>query len=130
MTPADTDHQRAAQERAAREHLLTAGASSLPRPPWLHAAQPPSPVDLVRFAVWRGQAGDDRPVDIEAALALVPSARSDVEALESALVFLARSHGMAWSRIARAMGLGSAQAAQQRFDRVSGRTAARTESRP
>jgi hypothetical protein len=34
---------------------------------------------------------------------------------------MARSAGLSWPQISRAMGLASAQAAQQRFGRVSGR---------
>ena len=37
------------------------------------------------------------------------------------LLFSARAHGLSWSQISRAMGLGSPQAAQQRFGRITGR---------
>ena len=95
------------------------GAKGLPRPPWLHASQPPSATDLVHFAVWRDGAREDA---LLAALTLLPAMRAEGEQLETALVFTARAAGLSWGRLARAMGLGSAQAALQRFERLSSRT--------
>ena len=118
---ADADHEQAAREAEARGRLLGAGASSLPRAPWLHRAQPPSAVDLTRFAVWRAQAGGAGEEDLLAALALLSAARAEVDQVEAALLFTARARGLSWPRISRAMGLGSPQAAQQRFGRVTGR---------
>jgi hypothetical protein len=118
---ADADHEQAAREAEARGRLLEAGASSLPRAPWLHRAQPPSAVDLTRFAVWRAQAGAAGEEDLLAALALLSAARAEVDQVEAALLFTARARGLSWPRISRAMGLGSPQAAQQRFGRVTGR---------
>lgn len=106
---------------------MDTGASSLPRAPWLHRSQPPSSIDLVRFAVWRGQTGKLTDDEIEAALALLPAARADMEQLETAVLFTARAQGMSWGRISRGMGLGSAQAALQRYDRLADRVAARAE---
>jgi hypothetical protein len=60
--------------------------------------------------------------DLLAALALLPAARAAVDQAEAALLFTARAHGLSWSRISQAMGLGSPQAAQQRFGRITGRT--------
>jgi hypothetical protein len=122
---ADSDEERAGHEHRAQQQLLEAGASSLPRGPWLHRSQPPSSVDLVRFAVWRGQAGKITEEEVQAALTLLPAARAEVEQLETALLFTARAQGLSWGRISRAMGLGSAQAALQRFDRLMGRIESR-----
>jgi hypothetical protein len=127
QTP-DSDQQQSAREQSARTRLLDAGASSLPRPPWLHRSQPPSVVDLVRFAVWRGQGDKVSDDEVMAALALLPAARAEMEQLETALMFTARAQGMSWGRISRAMGLGSAQAALQRFDRLTGRVESRGKS--
>ena len=121
MARTDADHEQAAREAEARGRLLGAGASSLPRAPWLHRAQPPSAVDLTRFAVWRAQAGGAGEEDLLAALALLSAARAEVDQAEAALLFTARARGLSWPRISRAMGLGSPQAAQQRFGRVTGR---------
>jgi glutathione S-transferase len=118
---ADADHEQAAREADARGRLLGAGASSLPRAPWLHGGQPPSAVDLTRFAVWRAHAGGVGDEDLLAALTLLSAARAEVDQVEAALLFTARARGLSWPRISRAMGLGSPQAAQQRFGRVTGR---------
>jgi hypothetical protein len=117
----ETDNQLAAREANARRELLEAGASSLPRPPWLRAPQPPPAAALIRFALWRAARGDLGQQALLAALALLPAARAEMDQIEAALLLAARSGGLAWPQISRAMGLASAQAAQQRFDRVSGR---------
>jgi hypothetical protein len=124
QTP-DSDQQQSAREQSSRKRLLDAGAASLPRAPWLHRSQPPSAVDLVRFAVWRGQVDNANDEEVMAALTLLPAARAEMEQLETALLFTARTQGLSWGRISRAMGLGSAQAALQRFDRLTGRVASR-----
>ena len=117
----DKDQVRAAREADARSLLLGAGAALLPRPPWVHGQQPPAATDLIRFAVWRANAGGVGEEGVLAALSLLAAARAELDQSEAALLFTARSHGLSWPRISRAMGLGSPQAAQQRFDRVSGR---------
>jgi hypothetical protein len=128
VTIPNLDQERAAREHSARRHLMGASASSLPRAPWLHRSQPPSSLDLVRFAVWRGQTGKVTVEEVEAALTLVPAARAEIEQLETAMLFTARTQGLSWGRISRGMGLGSAQAALQRFDRLMGRVESRAES--
>jgi hypothetical protein len=121
MTPPEPDHERAAAERRARRRLLEAGGASLPRAPWLRRSQPPSSADLVRLVVWRGQSAEITDQETEAALSLLPAVRAELEQLETAVLFTARTRGWSWGRIARAMGLGSAQAALQRFDRLTER---------
>jgi hypothetical protein len=108
--------------------LLAAGAAALPRAPWLHCGQPPSAVDLIRFAVWRAGTGHLDEADLLAALTLLPASRAEVDQAEAALLFTGRARGLSWPRISRAMGLGTAQAAQQRFDRVTGRAGNRGRS--
>ena len=124
----DKDQVQAAREADARSLLLGAGAARLPRPPWVHGQQPPAATDLIRFAAWRANAGDPASdadgigdEGVLAALSLLAAARAELDQSEAALLFTARSRGLSWPRISRAMGLGSPQAAQQRFDRVSGR---------
>ena len=124
----DDDQERAAAEHAARTHLLDAGAAGLPRQPWLHRSQPVSSADLVRFAVWRAQTGEVTEEDVRAALTLMSAARAEVAQLETGLLFTARAQGLTWGRISRAMGLGSAQAALQRFDRLTSRVGPAGES--
>jgi glutathione S-transferase len=121
MNNPGADQEQAAREARARGHLLDAGASSLPRAPWLRGSQPPSAADLIHFALWRAQGGDAGDDLLLAALTLLPAARAEVDQAEAAVLWTARSAGLSWPRISRAMGLASAQAAQQRFDRVAGR---------
>jgi hypothetical protein len=59
--------------------------------------------------------------DLLAALTLVPAARHDLEQVEAALLAAARGHGLTWAQIAFGLGLRSSQAAQQRYDRLTGR---------
>lgn len=136
MTYRDGDHEQAAREAAARQRLLAAGGAALPRMPWLAGRQPPAAADLVRFALWRSQPGgaggrgaggrgSSGADDLVAALTLLPGARAEVDQTEAALLFTARAHGLSWSQISQAMGLGSPQAAQQRFGRVTGRAGQR-----
>ncbi|MGK5518245.1 DNA-binding protein [Micromonospora sp. URMC 107] len=62
--------------------------------------------------------------DLVAALTLVPHLRAEIDAMEAGLLTLARGCGLTWQQIAFGLGLGSAQAAKQRFERLSARTAA------
>lgn len=115
----------------ARRRLLAAGADRLPRQPWQQATEPAADHTLLWFALWRANAadpddGDARPEELRAALRLIESARSDLDALESALMFVARAEGLTWPEIAEQLGVRSPQAAQQRFQRVSGRAHAGT----
>lgn len=128
MTIPHPDQERATREHRARQHLMDTGAALLPRAPWLHRLQPPSTIDLVRFAVWRSQTDVITDDEVAAALTLLLAARAEMEQLETATLFTARAEGLSWGRIARTMGLGSAQAALQRFDRLTGRVESRRQS--
>jgi glutathione S-transferase len=119
------DHEQAGREATARRELLAAGAASLPRAPWLAGPQPPAAADLIQFALWRSQHDHLGEAGLLAALALLPAARAEVDQIEAALLFTARARGLPWARISQAMGLGSPQAAQQRFGRVTGRSGIR-----
>ncbi|MFG1779084.1 DNA-binding protein [Micromonospora sp. NPDC049051] len=61
--------------------------------------------------------------DLVAALTLVPHLRAEVDTMEAGLLTLARARGLTWQQIAYGLGLGSAQAAKQRYERLSARTA-------
>ena len=61
--------------------------------------------------------------DITAALTLMPNVRAEVDQLEASLLLTARGQGMTWQEIAFWRGLGSAQAARQRYERLTRRTA-------
>ena len=107
----------------ARSALLRAGAEDLARRPWQHPREMPDDVALARFALWRASrlVGAGASPELEAGLALIDSARSELDAVEAALVFTARAEGMTWARIAETMGMRSPQAAQQRFQRSAER---------
>jgi hypothetical protein len=61
--------------------------------------------------------------DLTAALTLMPMLRGEVDQLEASLLLIARAEGMTWQELAFGLGLGSAQAARQRYERLAGRTA-------
>jgi hypothetical protein len=111
-------------ERRARTRLMARGGKKLPRLPWLTARQPHDAVTLMRLALWRANTDRDpldTPLDLAAALTLLAAGRAELDQLEAGLLFVARAEGMTWAQIADALGLRSAQAAQQRHGRVSGR---------
>lgn len=99
---AQSDHVQAQREQDARERLLSLGADALDARPWRPPPAPPSAVDLVQFAVWRN--AGLTPEAVLSALTLLPAARAEVEGLESALLFMARSAGLTWAQMAHAMG--------------------------
>jgi hypothetical protein len=61
--------------------------------------------------------------DLTAALTLMPKVRAEVDELEVSLLLIARAQGMTWQQLAFWLGLGSAQAARQRYERLALRTA-------
>ncbi|MFI6768172.1 DNA-binding protein [Streptomyces sp. NPDC050355] len=68
--------------------------------------------------------------DITAALSLVPLARGEMDELEAGLLQMARGRGMTWPEIAFSLGLGTPQAARQRYERLIARTTTDTEQGP
>ena len=60
--------------------------------------------------------------DLIAALTLIPIVRAETDELEISLLRAARGRGASWAQIAHGLGLRSAQAAQQRTERLSRRT--------
>lgn len=115
---------------SARRRLRDVGAEALPRPPWSPPGAPPDDATLIAFVVWRANmaVGDASPAEIRAALRLLDSARSNMDALESAVLLIARAEGLTWPEIASELGVRSPQAAQQRAQRVSSR--ASSDDRP
>ncbi|MFC4120571.1 DNA-binding protein [Nonomuraea zeae] len=67
--------------------------------------------------------------DITAALSLIPLARAEMDELEAGLLQMARGRGMTWQSIAFGLGLGTPQAAKQRYERLIDRTAAESGDR-
>lgn len=118
------DHASAESEWQARKRLMARGGKDLPSLPWLPSGQPHDAVTLIRQALWRANTDRDAleiPEDLCAAIALLAAARGEVDQLEAGLLFVARAEGLTWAQIAEALGLRSAQAAQQRYERVAAR---------
>ncbi|OWV05014.1 DNA-binding protein [Micromonospora wenchangensis] len=61
--------------------------------------------------------------DLMAALTLLPHLRAELDVLEAGLLATARARGLTWQAIGHGLGLGSAQAARQRYERLATRTA-------
>ncbi|WP_445402319.1 DNA-binding protein [Streptomyces sp. LE64] len=62
------------------------------------------------------------PADITAALSLLPLVRGEMDELETGLLQMARGRGMTWQEIAFGLGLGTPQAARQRYERLASRS--------
>jgi hypothetical protein len=61
--------------------------------------------------------------DLTAALTLMPLVRAEIDQLEASLLMIGRGQGMTWQELAFGLGLGSAQAARQRYERLNLRAA-------
>jgi hypothetical protein len=117
------DQAQARREHKARRLLLDHGADRLDRRPWRPSPVPPSAVDLIEFFLWQSSDPDGVPREAAiAALRLFPAARAELEQLEAGLMFTARGLGLTWAEMARALGLNSPQACQQRLDRLTARS--------
>ncbi|MFD7665095.1 DNA-binding protein [Streptomyces sp. NPDC059788] len=66
--------------------------------------------------------------DITAALSLLPLVRGELDELEAGLLRMARGRGMTWPEVAFGLGLGTPQAARQRYERLAGRVRAEGET--
>ncbi|GHB21923.1 hypothetical protein GCM10010377_09620 [Streptomyces viridiviolaceus] len=87
---------------------------------------PHEAVRLVSFLLsGAAQLADGEPevdrADITAALSLVPLVRGEMDELEAGLLQMARGRGMTWHEVAFGLGLGTPQAARQRYERLAGR---------
>src|SRR5690606_3154081 len=96
---------------------------------WEDRGRPMTPYDALRrvsdlasgstFRAEGAPAVDER--DLTAALALLPLARAEFDQLELGLLRMAKGRGLTWQQIGSGLGLGSAQAARQRHDRIARR---------
>ncbi|MCW6007056.1 DNA-binding protein [Micromonospora sp. CPCC 205371] len=124
MSSGSGDETAADVEQHARQRLMDRGGKHLPRFPWLIDGQPHDAVTLIRQALWRANTDRDAlqiPEDLCAAIALLAAARGELDQMEAGLLFVARAEGLTWAQIAEALGLRTAQAAQQRHERVVAR---------
>ena len=130
-TPPDPLKARVEREYAALFRIHERHADSLAR----RARPGPTPMigpgEAVRLlvslaagsAVVEDGEDDVDAADLTAALTLMPRVRAEVDELESSLLIIARAQGMTWQQLAFWLGLGSAQAARQRYERLALRTA-------
>jgi hypothetical protein len=130
FAPPDAGRARAHRDFAALSRITERhGATESQRRRWSHPTvlDPYEAVCLV-MSLAAGSARpepDEAPLDgsdLTAALTLIPHVRADLDALEAGLLDLARSRGLTWQAIAFGLGLGTAQAARQRFERLTERT--------
>ncbi|GIG09177.1 DNA-binding protein [Catellatospora coxensis] len=130
FAPPDAGRARAHRDFAALTRLAERhGATPSRRDRWRHpyVLDPYEAVCLsVSLAAGSAQPEpDEEPLDetdLTAALTLIPRVRADLDALEAGLLDLARARGLTWQAIAFGLGLGSAQAARQRHERLTDRT--------
>lgn len=128
-TPPDAGQARSEREytalfRIQERHAGTPGRRDRARHPAMI-----SPGEAVRLLTLLASGtpvedGED-PVDaadLTAALTLMPLVRAEADQMEASLLTIARGRGMTWQELAFGLGLGSAQAAQQRYERLSRRT--------
>ncbi|WP_432993112.1 DNA-binding protein [Dactylosporangium sp. CA-233914] len=126
----DPAARRAERVYAALAHLTDrhAGSPEL-RQRHVHA-DVPAPHEVVRIAAAMA-AGSVPPApgepaldesDLVAALTLLPDVRAELDATERYLLGTARERGMTWQDIALSLGLGTPQAARQRYERLEART--------
>jgi hypothetical protein len=104
-----------AQRRLAARFGTATATGNRGRP---HEPQPAELIQRVIAAAASGQPAADN-TDIRSALALVAADRWATESREANLITLARQRQLPWREIAQHLGLGSEQAAQQRYQRLS-----------
>ncbi|MBX6751280.1 MAG: hypothetical protein IRY85_16720 [Micromonosporaceae bacterium] len=78
------------------------------------------PIEAYRRAAQVVASGGMDASEVLAALASLPAVRRDLDRVERELIGVARDLGVAWPVIAQALGLGTRQAAEQRWLRLAG----------
>ncbi|GGQ00780.1 DNA-binding protein [Streptosporangium pseudovulgare] len=134
FTPPDPGQARAHRVYAALSHIADRhAATEEQRSRQVHPSVlgPHEAVRLVSFlAAGSALPEEGEPevdnTDITAALTLIPLARAEMDQLEAGLLQMARGRGLTWQEIAFGLGLGTSQAARQRYERLAGRIAAET----
>ncbi|KOT61490.1 MULTISPECIES: hypothetical protein [Streptomyces] len=117
--------------RIAERHAATGAQRARQVHPTVLA--PHEAVRLVAFLMsGAARRDEDEPevdrADITAALSLLPLVRGELDELEAGLLRMARGRGMTWPDVAFGLGLGTPQAARQRYERLVGRTRAEGEA--
>jgi hypothetical protein len=129
-TPPDAPKARAERENAALFRIHQRHADSAARRDRARLAVLVGSEEAVRLLVGLAAGSymaeeDEEPVDaadLTAALTLIPRVRAETDQLEASLLLIARGQGMTWQELAFGLGLGSAQAARQRYERLTRRS--------
>lgn len=129
-TPPDAPKARSERENAALFRLHQRHAGTTARRDRARLAALIGSEEAVRLLVGLAAGsyladGDEEPVDtadLTAALTLIPRVRAEIDQLEASLLLIARGQGMTWQELAFGLGLGSAQAARQRYERLTRRS--------
>lgn len=98
---------------AARRRLAAARAAGA-----AHPDPPAGSWSADRRAIDDVLQADQQPPEVLAALTLVTELRADLDRAERQLIAIARERGAGWRAVAAALGLGSRQAAEQRWLRL------------
>ncbi|MFV2020298.1 DNA-binding protein [Micromonospora sp. LOL_023] len=130
FVPPDAARSRAHRTHAALARIAERHADTPTRRHRHLHAEMVDPYETVRLvlalAVGGAAAETDEPpldqTDLLAALTLIAPVRADLDAVELGLLETARQRGLTWQVIAFGLGLGTAQAARQRYERLSGRS--------
>lgn len=135
-TPPDAPKARAEREYAALFRIQQRHADSPARRDRSRHPAMISPGEAVRLLTGLAagslvaEDGEDAvdAADLTAAMTLMPMVRAEIDQLEASLLIIARSRGMTWQELAFGLGLGSAQAARQRYERLNLRAGAPADS--
>ncbi|MGW5878136.1 DNA-binding protein [Nocardiopsis terrae] len=130
FTQPDPEQARRRRAHEALFRITERHATDEDRARWEERRMPMSPHEAIRrisdLAAGSAVPGKDSPSvdqgDLTAALTLVPWARAEFDQMEAGLLTMARGRGMTWQELAFGLGLGTAQAARQRHERLSRRT--------
>ncbi|MBB6119985.1 DNA-binding protein [Nocardiopsis algeriensis] len=130
FTRPDPGTARTLRTHDALLHITRRHADGDHRTRWADHGMPMPPLDALRrvadLAAGSAQPHEGEPPvdtdDLTAALTLIPWARAEFDQLEAGLLQMAKGRGMTWQDIAFGLGLGSAQAARQRHERLLRRT--------
>ena len=128
-TPTTADDRRrrrapAALLTLAERHAGTPAAGArVPPPTTLLPHEAVRLVELLAAGTARYAEGEPRVDgdDLLAALTLLPQVRAELDETELGLLAMARGRGLTWAEVAEGLGLRSAQAAQQRHERLAAR---------
>ncbi|RKS09052.1 hypothetical protein DFP74_4780 [Nocardiopsis sp. Huas11] len=129
FTPPDPDRERRRRSHEALARITERHAVGEDRLRWDEYRRPMAPFDAVRrvsdAAAGSAPPQDGEPAvdreDLTAALSLLPTARAEFDQMELGVLEMAKGRGMTWQEIAFGLGLGTAQAARQRHERLSRR---------